>query len=141
MFLRTTIVILYGLFLSGCVSWYDSVASMSSEELKKVDDLKLCSSYFYRNEEKVAAEITRRNLINNEGWKSVRHRKIIPGMSRCAVYAVLGSPRIETRKAIDGQNTLEIISFSTVPGSSDPSYRSPIRTHIRLTNGVVTNIE
>ena len=141
MYLRLLIIIFLGITMYGCAGSPARIASMSSEELHSVDESQLCSTYFYKSNENLSNEISRRKLITESEWNSVKNEQITLGMKRCSVLAALGRPHMAMRKPIGEQKSIEALVFTVESGSVYPAYSKQRTTTVYLVDGLVTKID
>ncbi len=141
MHVRLAILILCVGFFSGCAGSSIRIASMSPEELQSVDETRLCSTYYYKANDNLANEISRRKLITESEWTSIKNKQISAGMKRCGVFAALGNPHMIMRKPIEGQKEVEALVFPVGTGSLYPTYSKQRAITVYLVDGVVTKVD
>jgi hypothetical protein len=84
--------LLAAIALAGCIHMPSYTASLSSSELREVNEFDLCAAYESTESKRLRAEIDRRNLISPEEWAKVAGHQVFEGMGACAVLASLGFP-------------------------------------------------
>ena len=131
--LRLAIVVLCVAFFSGCASSFVRIGSMSPAELQSVQETQLCSADHYSGNGKIVNEITRRKLITESQWASVKSKRIAVGMTRCAVLAAFGNPPMVIGNPVGGPNDLEALIYPVGTTSDHIAYY--------IDNGMVTKID
>jgi hypothetical protein len=78
--------------LTACVGSPGAISTESPKQLKAERTPNLCMAYGFFQQEKVRAELTRRNALTPEEWSLVDAHSIEVGMSMCGMVAALGPP-------------------------------------------------
>lgn len=144
MCVRLVIFVLLSVSLYGCASSPLRIALMSPEELRTVDEYKLCYAYHYHSSnEKLIDEIRRRKLISETDWESVKNGRITVGMTRCGVVAILAIPYASPSKQNNGRQSVEVIGAATLPRTMYPQLSVKKRSSVvvYLVDGIVTKVD